>query len=97
MSSVGLARLRPAVAFGRVEAGWDDRISHSESEWLLTQRRDGRWAVSHFCEHGNDLAVIEYGHGVPIRTVSFSKTGFGNFSGFLRQLLLLVLEWLLFI
>ena len=57
-------------------------------------RRDRRRSVSHFCEHGNDLVVIEFGHRVPIRTVSLSKTGFGKFSGFLRQLLLLVLEWL---
>ena len=35
MSSVGLARLRPAVAFRRVEAGWDDGISSSESEWFF--------------------------------------------------------------
>jgi len=32
MSSVGLARLRPTVAFGCVEAGWDDGISSFESE-----------------------------------------------------------------
>ena len=35
MSSVGLARLRLAFAFRRVEAGWDDGISSSESEWLF--------------------------------------------------------------
>ena len=35
MSSVGLACLRPAVAFGRVEAGWDYGISSSEAEWLF--------------------------------------------------------------
>ena len=35
MSSVGLASLRPAFAFGRVEAGWDDGISSSESEWFF--------------------------------------------------------------
>lgn len=35
MSSVGLARLGPTVAFGRVEAGWDDGISSSESERLF--------------------------------------------------------------
>ena len=29
MSSVGLARLVPAIAFVRVEAGWDDGISSS--------------------------------------------------------------------
>ena len=32
MSSVGLARLVPALAFGRVVAGWDDGISSSGSE-----------------------------------------------------------------
>ena len=46
-------------------------------------RRDRRWAVSHFCEHGNDLVIIEVGHGVLKRTVSFSKTGFGNLSAWL--------------
>ena len=91
MSSVRLARLVPAVAFGRVEA------SSSESERFFLPGRDRRdrwWAVSHFCEHGTDLAIIEVDRRVLIRTVSFSKTGFGNLCGFLRQLLLLVLEWL---
>ena len=32
MSSVGLARLVPALAFRRVVAGWDDGISSSASE-----------------------------------------------------------------
>ena len=59
---------------------------------LRLDRRDRRRSVSHFCKHGNDLVVIEFGHRVPIRTVSLSKTGFGKFSGFLRQLLLLVLS-----
>ena len=32
MSSVGLACLVPAVAFGHVEAGWNDGILSSESQ-----------------------------------------------------------------
>ena len=49
ISSVGLARLVPAVAFGRVEAGWDDGISSSESERF-------------FCEHGkkNGIEISDF-------------------------------------
>ena len=76
MSSVGLACLKPTVAFGRVEAGWDDGISSSESERFFCGDLIG--------EIGGGLSLISASmamiwlssslpHRVPIRTVSFSK------------------------
>ena len=72
VSSVGLARFVPAVALKHVKVV--GTVEFRPQSGFSAETWDRRRDVSYFCEHGDDLVVI--------------KTGFGNFSDFLPQLLI---------